>query len=370
MKKIKELIILYPSFERGGATVNLINFINICAKKNIKIYLITNINKKDKKRFIKKNIKFFILDNKFKYKIFNRLVTSIKSIFLLLNLFKKIDNKNSLVVSFQSHILPIIFSKLFRRKVVIRNSEDVIDATKYADNKLPAFFVFLLKTFFYNLSDGVITNSLKAKKSLDKIIFNNKTKLIYNPYLMKIFKKKINKRENLILSVGRLCKQKNQTVAIKAFAIFVKKFPNYKLILIGHGHDYKKLKKLCISSGISDNVIFKGWVSNPSKYYLKSKILIFPSLYEGLPNTLIEAVNYDLPCISTRCSGATDILTEEYGSYIPMNNHQLLAKKMIYSILNYKKELSDNKKIKKKLFRFLIKPQVLKYINYCNNILN
>ena len=370
MKKIKELIVLYPSFERGGATVNLINFINICAKKNIKIYLITNITKKDKKIFIKKNIKFFILDNRFKYKIFNRLVTSIKSIFLLLNLFKKIDNENSLVVSFQSHILPIIFSKLFRRKVVIRNSEDVIDATKYADNKLPAFFVFLLKIFFYNLSDGVITNSLKAKKSLDKIIFNNKTKLIYNPYLMKILKKKINKRENLILSVGRLCKQKNQKVAIKAFAIFVKKFPNYKLILIGHGQDYTKLKKLCIGLGISENVIFKGWVSNPSRYYLKSKILIFPSLYEGLPNTLIEAVNYNLPCISTRCSGATDILTEEYGSYISMNNHQLLANKMIYSILNYKKKLSDNKKIKKRLSRFLIKPQVSKYINYCNNILN
>ena len=150
MKKIKELIILYPSFERGGATVNLINFINICAKKDIKIYLITNINKKDKKRFIKKNIKFFILDNRFKYKIFNRLVTSIKSIFLLLNLFKKIDNKNSLVVSFQSHILPIIFSRIFKRKIVIRNSEDIIDATKYADYKFSAYLVFLLKIFFYN----------------------------------------------------------------------------------------------------------------------------------------------------------------------------------------------------------------------------
>jgi len=370
MKKIKELIILYPSFERGGATVNLINFINICAKKDIKIYLITNINKKDKKRFVKKNIRFFIFNNRFKYKIFNRLVTSIKSIFLLLKLFKKIDNKNSLVVSFQSHILPIILSKLFRRKVVIRNSEDVIYATKYADHKLSAFLVFLLKIFFYNFSDGVITNSLRAKKSLDKIIFNNKTKLIYNPYLNKILKEKKNIRENLILSVGRLCKQKNQTVSIKAFAIFVKKFPNYKLILIGHGNDYIKLKKLSMSLGISKNVVFKGWVSNPSRYYLKSKILILPSLYEGLPNTLIEAVNYNLPCISTRCSGATDILTEEYGSYIPMNNHQLLAKKMIYFILNYKKKLSDNKKIKERLSRFLIKPQVLKYINYCNNILN
>ena len=370
MRKIKNLIILYPSFERGGATVNLINFINGCAQRNIKIHLITNINKKDKNKFLKKNIKFIILDNKVSYKIFNRLATSIKSIFLLLSLFKIIDNKNSLVVSFQSHILPIIFSRIFKRKIVIRNSEDIIDATKYADYKFSAYLVFLLKIFFYNFSSGVITNSNNAKKSLDKIIFNNKTKLIYNPYLKKVINKKNNKRSNLILSVGRLCKQKNQTIAIKAFAIFFKKFPNYKLVLIGHGNDYTKLKKLCISLNIFNNVVFKGWVSHPKKYYLKAKILIFPSLYEGLPNTLIEAVNFNLPCISSRCSGATDILTENYGTYISRYDHEILAEKMIYFISNYKKVLSDNQKIKKKLPRFLIKPQVSKYIKFCSNILN
>ena len=47
MKKIKNLIVLYPSFERGGATANLINFVNACDKKKIKIYLITNITKND-----------------------------------------------------------------------------------------------------------------------------------------------------------------------------------------------------------------------------------------------------------------------------------------------------------------------------------
>ena len=369
MKKIKDLIVLYPSFERGGATVILINFINFCAKRNIKVHLITNIKKKDKEKFLTKNIKFIILNNKLKSKMFNRLVTSIKSIFLLLNLFKKINNRNSLVVSFQSHILPIIFTRIFKRKIIIRNSEDILDATKYADYKLSAFFVFLLKSFFYNFSTGVITNSHKAKRSLDTIMFNNKTKLIYNPYLKKIFNKKINTRENLILSVGRLCKQKNQTTAIKAFSIFLKRYPNYKLILIGHGNDYIKLKKLCICLKISKNVIFKGWVLNPRKYYLKAKILLHPSLYEGLPNTLIEAVNFNLPCISTKCSGAIDILTSEHGSFIAKYDHELLAKKMVYFISNYQKILSDNQIIKKKLFRFLIKPQALKYVNYCNNIL-
>ena len=370
MIKVKNLIILYPSFERGGATVNLINFVNNCALKNIKIYLITNIKKEDKKKFLKKNIKFINLNNKIRYKVTNRLITSINSIFLLISLFKKTDSKNSLVVSFQSHIFPIIFSRLFRRKIVIRNSEDVIEATKYADYKFSASFIFLLKLFFYNFSNGIITNSKKAQKSLNMITFGNKTKLIFNPYLKKIFSKKIIKRKNLILSVGRLCKQKNQTTAIIAFSNFLKRFPNYKLVLIGHGEDELKLRKLCIKLNINNNVIFKGWLPNPKKYYLMSKVLIFPSLYEGLPNTLIEAINFNLPCISTRCSGATDILTEKYGTFITRYDHAFLTKKMIDSILDYKRTLSNNQKIKKQLSRFLIKPQVSKYINYCNNVMN
>ena len=83
-----------------------------------------------------------------------------------------------------------------------------------------------------------------------------------------------------------------------------------------------------------------------------------------------DAVNFNLPCISTRCSGATDILSKKYGTYIPRYNHELLAEKMVDSILNYKKILLNTKKIKKNLSRFLIKPQVSKYISYCNSILN
>ena len=105
-------------------------------------------------------------------------------------------------------------------------------------------------------------------------------------------------------------------------------------------------------------------VFNLKKYYLEAKILIFPSLYEGLPNTLIEAVNYNLPCISSRCSGAVDILSNRYGIFISNNQSIQLSNKMVDSILNYKKTLSNTQMIKKKLSRFLIKPQVLKYTKH------
>ena len=367
MKKIKTLITLYPSFERGGATKNLINFINTCDKKNIQILLISNIDKNLKKKLLNKNIKVINFFDKLKNRNFQRFFTSFFSIFALLKIFKKIDFESSLVISFQSHILPIIICRLFGRKIIIRNSEDIIDATKYADNKFSAYFIFILKMLFYNFSSGIITNSIKSKKSLDQIIFNNKCTLIYNPYLKKIFKKKKKLRQNYILSVGRLCKQKNQIITIKAFAIFLEKFPNYKLILIGHGHDESKLKNLCQNLNISKNVIFKGWINNPNKYYSEAKVLIFPSLYEGLPNTLIDAINYDLPCISSKCSGAIDILTEKHGIFIHKDNYKMLSKKIEFVINNYRKVFSRTNNIKKKLSRFLIKPQVSEYLNYCKN---
>ena len=52
MKKLKEIIIIYPSYERGGATHNLVNFMNYCTRNNIKLIFISNINKK--KIFFKK----------------------------------------------------------------------------------------------------------------------------------------------------------------------------------------------------------------------------------------------------------------------------------------------------------------------------
>lgn len=368
MSKIEDLIILYPSFERGGATSILINFINSCIKKKINIYLISNIGETEKKKFFLKKVNFINIKKK-RSKNLNRFSSSINSIKSLIFLFKKIKAKNSIVFSFQSHILPIIFCKFFNRKIIIRNSEDIFGATKYADTKISAYLILILKALIYNFSDGIITNSQKAKKSLDLITFGNKANLIYNPYIDKIFNNKTSKRKNIILSVGRLCKQKNQKVVIKAFAFFLKKFSNYKLVLIGHGADKIKLDLLCKKLGISKKVYFKGWVSNPKEYYIKSKVLIFPSLYEGLPNTLIEAVNYNLPCISSRCSGAEDILTQKYGSFVSRNNHMELSKKMTDSIEYYDKFLLKNKKIKKKLPRFMINNQVIKYISYCNKIL-
>ena len=109
MNKIKELIIMYPSFERGGVEKNLINFINSCDDQNIKVYLISNISKINQKKFFKKNVNFVFIQFPLNIKFFKRFFTSLASIKSLITLFIYVKKKNSLVISFQSHILPIFF---------------------------------------------------------------------------------------------------------------------------------------------------------------------------------------------------------------------------------------------------------------------
>ena len=88
MNELKEIIVLYPSFERGGATNNLINFINKYFKENIKIYLISNINTQNKNIFFKKlNTRYYSFKN-----ILSRFFTSLL-FFKLYELFEIIKPK-------------------------------------------------------------------------------------------------------------------------------------------------------------------------------------------------------------------------------------------------------------------------------------
>ena len=326
----KKLIFFYPSFERGGATKILIRVINYLLKKNIEIYLFShNASYKD---FIKSK-KFIIHGSNIKNKsrLYYNLLTTINLLKFLIQ-----NNEKNTIFSFQSHLPAIIIAKIFRKKIIIRNSEEIFGATKYADKKMHAFIILMLKAVFYNLADTIIAISTKSKKSLEKIIINkNKVKLIYNPYLVNNnnFKKKKNSNNSFnILCVGRLTKQKNFILVIKVINVLVKQYPNIILTIVGDG----PLKRDLIKSA-NKNIKFLNWTNDIKKYFLKSDLFILPSYYEGLPNALIEAAYYNIPSISTDCSGAKDILLNNKGGYIiQIDNFIELKEKIIVVMTKYK----------------------------------
>ena len=358
---MKNLIIFCPSDERGGVRKILNNLLKVLVKKKINIYLI--INKFNKKN-LNNNLKIINFRNKKIPFLNNRIISSYQASKVLINLIKKLNNNDTKILSFQSNLFSVLIAKYFRTKIFVRVSEEPCNATKYADNLIFGVIIFFTKFITYNLASLIIVNAFKSKKCVDNLVLKRKTKLLYNPSIS--FKKiKIKKRKNYFLNVGRLCKQKNQINLVKAFYLFNKKYTNFKLLIIGEGPDKNKLLKLINNLNLKKKVILMGWKNNPKDLYLKSKLFIIPSLYEGMPNSLIEAINFNIPSIGSTASGIEDLLLNGKGGFIlKKNNVESIYKSMTYSIQNYKIMLKKSNLAKSKLDRFHIKTAAEKYYNF------
>lgn len=107
----------------------------------------------------------------------------------------------------------------------------------------------------------------------------------------------------LVGMVARLEEVKNHQFAIKMFRHYQKKNPRAKLVLAGQGSLREQLEQLAEQEGMSENVRFLGLVEDTAGLYSALDVLIMPSLYEGLPVSLIEAQASSLPCL---CSDQVD----------------------------------------------------------------
>lgn len=98
-------------------------------------------------------------------------------------------------------------------------------------------------------------------------------------------------------NVGKLNKQKNHTFLLKVFAELKKIRDDACLLLVGGGPLEADLRNECKTLNIENDVIFTGMVDNASDYFQAMDLFVFPSLWEGLPLSLIEAQAAGLPCI-------------------------------------------------------------------------
>lgn len=116
------------------------------------------------------------------------------------------------------------------------------------------------------------------------------SKFKFNEKNRKKYRKKFDLDDKIVFgNIGRFHFQKNHTFIIKIFNEVLKKRPNSILLLIGQGEDEEKIKKQVKELKIEDNVIFLGLRNDVDKLMQAMDVLIFPSLFEGLPLVLVEA---------------------------------------------------------------------------------
>jgi len=109
-----------------------------------------------------------------------------------------------------------------------------------------------------------------------------------------------------------------------------------RLIIIGEGQEREKLETLISTLRLKDKVKLTGMKLNPYPYLQKSSVYVLTSLFEGLPNALIEAMACGLQLISVDCPGgsAEVLLNGKLGQLVPVHNAEALADAMSAAIRN------------------------------------
>lgn len=103
--------------------------------------------------------------------------------------------------------------------------------------------------------------------------------------------------EFVIGHIGRFTKPKNHIFLLQTFSAYLKKHPHSRLLLVGDGKLLQPMKKACGQMNIMNHVIFTGARSNTEDYYQVMDVFAFPSLWEGLPVSVVEAQASGLPCL-------------------------------------------------------------------------
>jgi len=134
------------------------------------------------------------------------------------------------------------------------------------------------------------------------------------------------------LITGRLSDNlKGVDILLKAWAIVISKFKDAHLTVLGDGPEKTKLEKQAKDLGVYKSVHFCGYKTNVKDYLAIANIFVFPSRGEGMPNALLEAMAFGLPCIATPVGGIPDIIRDgENGFLVPVEDHIMLANKIMY----------------------------------------
>lgn len=135
-------------------------------------------------------------------------------------------------------------------------------------------------------------------------------------------------RKKTIVSAGRFGFEKCYNDLIDAFYIVHQKYPDYRLVLYGEGPMLPEYEKQVSKLGLNEFVSFPGYVKSVAKEIQQDGVFVLSSLFEGIPNSLIEAMSIGIPCVATDCTpGGPAFLfnNQERGVLVNVHDSQAMA---------------------------------------------
>lgn len=337
-----KIIFYVGSLTKGGAQRVIINLTESLLEKGYGITIVTTVKERDEYE-LPKGAKRKISDLTEKEINKSRLINLGSRLKKLRRIWK--EEKPDLIVSFigKNNFMAILTS--FGLKIPV-----VVSVRGEPTEEYYTGLLRFLARYLFRAVSGIILQTEDSKKFFPKKTLE-KAVVLPNP-LNPLFLEEQYQREpkKKIVLVGRIDKNKNQRMAIRAFSKISSDFPDYWMEIWGDGEDREVLTELIKDLGMEEKIFLCG-VTNEVKEKMKTASLyLLTSNTEGMPNSLMEAMALGLPVISTDCpcGGPKELIQNgKNGLLVPVGDEEAMAKAM--------KQVLKNKELREELGKNALK---------------
>ncbi len=226
--------------------------------------------------------------------------------------------------------IPAILTKmLFKKRVVTNYGYNYTKVARTEGKFLQWLLYYFSEKKLINFSDVIITTSKHIYKNLS---YFDKKVLIPNGVDMIRFKPFKIKKIYTVIFVGRLEKQKNIFTLINALSFLNKKYR--KLLLIGNGSLKNDIEIYTREKEVDCTLMAKINHDALPNYYNQARIFILPSLAEGNPKSLLEAMSCGLPCIGNNVEGISEVIKNKKNGLLFSKSSMDLTKQILILLNN------------------------------------
>lgn len=238
-----------------------------------------------------------------------------------------------------SGIIALLAKQLVRAGTRVLIIVDVA-LSQFLSGKWHERLLVLLARYWYRHADAIIASYPRAAKELIEVVRApaDRVRVIYSPFVTDDMLEAAKTPPDhpwfhpgnppVVLGVGRLVKEKDFALLIRAFAE-VRSKNTARLVILGDGIERRQLEKLVDDLHLSEEVALLGFVINPYSYMAKASVLVLPSRREAFGGVLIEAMALGTPvvAIDSPTGGPRDILEKcKYGMLVEAGDLKGLAK--------------------------------------------
>ena len=286
---MKNIMFICHGAGNGGAERVITTLANEFSKKDYNVYLVTtNEDKND----------YHINDSIIRERVLvhsnSVLIRTFQRIKRMRNIVK--DNKIDFIISFSSipNMQVLVATLGMRKKIII---SERTDPKRYPNGR----FAKILRNVIYPLATKVVFQTAEARDYFKTEIIN-KSIIIFNPIRNDLPPVYQGKRKKKIVGIGSLSEQKNWMVALKACEKFLLDYPDYSFDIYGEGPKRQELQNYINSKEVLiGRVNLKGFATDAVEHMNDAKMYISSSDYEGISNSMLEALATGVPTICTDC---------------------------------------------------------------------